>query len=44
MERRQPDTSRIRGLIGWRAMRSLDAIIDSTIEHMRGAASAGKAT
>lgn len=37
MERRQPDTSRIRGLIGWRAEHSLDQIIDATAEHMRAA-------
>lgn len=37
MERRQPDTTRIRELIGWRAEHSLDQIIDATAEHMRAA-------
>ena len=35
MERRQPDTTKIRSLIGWRAEHSLDQIIDATAEHMR---------
>jgi nucleoside-diphosphate-sugar epimerase len=35
MERRQPDTERIRTLIGWRAQHSLDEIIDLTAEHIR---------
>ena len=37
MERRQPDTTRIRNLIGWRAEHSLDQIIDATAAHMRQA-------
>ena len=36
MERRQPDTARIRDLIGWRAEHDLDEIIDATAEHIRG--------
>jgi UDP-glucose 4-epimerase len=35
MERRQPDTTKIRNLIGWRAEHSLDQIIDATADHMR---------
>ncbi|MDP2956232.1 MAG: GDP-mannose 4,6-dehydratase [Longimicrobiales bacterium] len=35
MERRQPDTTKIRSLIGWRAEHSLDQIIDATAGHMR---------
>jgi UDP-glucose 4-epimerase len=35
MERRQPDTTRIRNLIGWRAEHSLDEIIDATADHIR---------
>jgi nucleoside-diphosphate-sugar epimerase len=35
MQRRQPDTSRIRETIGWSPERDLDEIIRSTIEHMR---------
>jgi UDP-glucose 4-epimerase len=35
MERRQPDTTKIRDLIGWQAEQPLDAIIDATAEHMR---------
>lgn len=38
MERRQPDTGKIRALIGWRAEHTLDEIIDATAEHMRAAA------
>ena len=37
MERRQPDTAKIRDLIGWRAEHTLDQIIDATAEHMRSA-------
>ena len=44
MERRQPDTSRIRGLTGWRPSHTLDVIIDSTIEHMRATVEAGQAS
>ncbi len=40
MERRQPDTARIRGLIGWTAEHTLDQIIDATAAHMRSAARA----
>jgi UDP-glucose 4-epimerase len=40
MERRQPDTAKIRGLIGWRPEHTLDQIIDATAEHMRAAARA----
>ena len=40
MERRQPDTTKIRDLIGWQAEQPLDAIIDATAEHMRAAARA----
>jgi UDP-glucose 4-epimerase len=40
MERRQPDTAKIRALIGWRADHTLDEIIDATAEHMRAAARA----
>jgi len=35
MERRQPDTTRIRNLIGWEPVDDLDAIISATIEHTR---------
>ena len=35
MERRQPDTTRIRELVGWAPRHSLDEIIDATAEHMR---------
>ena len=42
MERRQPDTTRIRELIGWSATRSLDEIIRSTIEHARTGVPAGQ--
>jgi len=38
MERRQPDTTRIRELIGWRAEHTLDEIIDATAAHMRASA------
>jgi len=40
MERRQPDTAKIRALIGWRAGHTLDEMIDATAEHMRAAARA----
>ena len=40
MERRQPDTAKIRGLIGWRPVHTLDQVIDATAEHMRAAARA----
>ncbi|GMV08153.1 MAG: epimerase [Gemmatimonadota bacterium] len=40
MERRQPDTTRIRALIGWEAEHGLDEIIDATAEHMRAVAAA----
>ena len=40
MERRQPDTTRIRELIGWRAEHSLDEIIDATADHIRATATA----
>jgi UDP-glucose 4-epimerase len=40
MERRQPDTGKIRGLIGWRPEHTLDQIIDATAGHMRAAARA----
>lgn len=40
MERRQPDTTRIRALIGWEAEHGLDEIIDATAEHMRAVATA----
>lgn len=35
MERRQPDTTKIREAIGWQPGRSLDQIIDGTIAYMR---------
>ncbi len=35
MERRQPDTSKIRGFIGWEPRYDLDDIIRSTIDFMR---------
>jgi len=35
MERRQPDTTKIRELIGWRAEHPLDEIIDVTADYMR---------
>lgn len=35
MERRQPDTAKIRGLIGWQPQHGLDQIIDATAAHMR---------
>ncbi len=38
MERRQPDTTKIRELIGWVPEHDLDAIIRSTIGHMRAEA------
>jgi UDP-glucose 4-epimerase len=38
MERRQPVTARIHGLIGWETTYSLDQIIDDTAEHLRAAA------
>jgi UDP-glucose 4-epimerase len=37
MDRRQPDTTRIREAIGWQPERTLDQIIDATIEHGRAA-------
>ena len=37
MERRQPDTTKIRKAIGWQPERTLDQIIDATIAHMRAA-------
>lgn len=40
MERRQPDTGKIRTLIGWQTEHTLDQIIDATAEHMRAAARA----
>ena len=40
MERRQPDTTRIRELIGWRAEHSLDEIIDATADHIRATVTA----
>ena len=40
MERRQPDTARIRNLIGWQPEHGLDEIIDATIEHMQAASPA----
>jgi UDP-glucose 4-epimerase len=40
MQRRKPDTGRIRGLLGWRAQHSLDRIIDLTAEHLRVVATA----
>ncbi|MFQ5536414.1 MAG: NAD-dependent epimerase/dehydratase family protein [Gemmatimonadota bacterium] len=40
MERRQPDITRIRNLIGWSPQRDLDQIIDETIAHMRETATA----
>ena len=38
MERRQPDTTRIRELIAWVPENDLDAIIRSTVDHMRAQA------
>ena len=35
MERRQPDTTKIRNAIGWQPERSLNEIIDATIEYVR---------
>ncbi|MEX2526840.1 MAG: NAD-dependent epimerase/dehydratase family protein [Gemmatimonadota bacterium] len=35
MERRQPDTTRIRNLLGWAPTRTLDGIIDEVARHMR---------
>ena len=40
MERRQPDTTKIREAIGWQPERTLDQILDATVEHMRGSAPA----
>jgi len=40
MQRRKPDTGRIRALIGWQAEHSLDRIIDLTAEHLRTVAAA----
>ncbi len=40
MERRQPDTSRIRELIGWTPTFTLDEIIDDTADHLREAVQA----
>ena len=40
MERRQPDISRIVATVGWRPTRSLDAIIDETVEYHRTAGAA----
>ena len=40
MERRQPDTTRIRDVIGWTPEHSLDEIIDATIGHMRATVTA----
>ena len=40
MERRQPNTTRIRELIGWVPENDLDTIISSTIDHMRAAEAA----
>ena len=35
MERRQPDTTRIREAIGWEPEHDLESIINATIEHMK---------
>ena len=35
MERRQPDTAKIRGLLGWEPERSMDEIIDDVVEYYR---------
>ena len=35
MERRRPDIGRIRELIGWTPTRTLDEIVDETIQHRR---------
>ncbi len=40
MERRQPDTTRIRDLIGWVPEHDLDEIVRSTVGHMRAPAAA----
>jgi UDP-glucose 4-epimerase len=40
MERRKPDTGRIRASIDWQPEYTLDEIIDATAEHMRNAAAA----
>jgi UDP-glucose 4-epimerase len=40
MERRQPDTTRIRDAIGWQPERDLDQIIDATIEFARSSGQA----
>jgi len=40
MERRQPDTTKIRTLIEWRPTVDLDGIIDDTIAHVRSAVEA----
>lgn len=37
MERRLPDTTRLNELTGWRAIRTLDNILDETIAHTRAA-------
>ena len=35
MERRQPDTAKIKGLLGWEPERSMDEIIDDVVEYYR---------
>ena len=35
MERRQPDTAKIRGLLGWEPEKSMDEIIDDVVEYYR---------
>jgi len=40
MERRQPDTTKIRRLIGWTPTHTLDEIIDETAEHLRATVTA----
>ena len=36
MLRRQPDTTKIKDLLGWEPSFDIDGIIDSVVEHMRG--------
>ncbi len=41
MLRRQPDTTKIRNLLGWRPTYDLDATIDSVVEYMRAQGGSG---
>jgi UDP-glucose 4-epimerase len=42
MQRRIPDIRRIQALLGWKASRSLDQILESVIEHERGRRTAAR--